>query len=65
MKTENAIKTQEFLEGLQELTDRTGVAIVSCGCCGSPWTEMVEDGWRYTWRVLNDGTVDMIKRGEE
>lgn len=28
---------QVFIDGLDELTARTGIKIVGCGCCGSPW----------------------------
>ena len=30
-------KYDEFMEGLKELTLRTGVEIGGCGCCGSPF----------------------------
>ena len=30
---------REFIDGLNELTDKTGVVIAGCGCCQSPWLE--------------------------
>jgi hypothetical protein len=30
-------REKEFLIGLRELTNKTGVAIGGCGCCGSPF----------------------------
>lgn len=44
-------REQQFLDGLTELTKRTGVVIAGCGCCGSPFLvddlPVTEDG-RYT-----------------
>lgn len=28
---------QQFIDGLNKLTARTGIKIKGCGCCGSPW----------------------------
>lgn len=36
-------KEREFLIGLEELTRRTGIAVVGCGCCGSPGLDHLQD----------------------
>lgn len=33
---------EDFLEGLAELTRRTGIEIAACGCCNSPWLSPVK-----------------------
>lgn len=43
---------KEFLDELSELTQKYGLEIGGCGCCGSPWVEETEgdrtvDGLTY------------------
>ncbi len=49
MKTE---AEKAFLQGLKDLTVKTGISIAGCGCCGSPYLveinkEYLEDDARY------------------
>lgn len=55
----------EFLEGLTALSMRTGVVVVGCGCCDSPWLAMAwpivgsysvfgDDGGNLSWREPPD-----------
>lgn len=37
---------KEFLDGLSELTQKYGLEIGGCGCCGSPWVEEIEGNER-------------------
>jgi len=47
---------QEFINGLNELTTRTGVKIEGCGCCGSPW---LMDGATAGHYELSDYAVSL------
>lgn len=38
----------KFLAGLAALSKETGVAIMACGCCRSPWLFETQDVERYT-----------------
>jgi len=40
-------KERQFLIGLEKLTRETGVAVVGCGCCGSPSLENLTDAERH------------------
>jgi hypothetical protein len=37
-------KVEMFLKELAELTDKYGLAVNGCGCCGSPWIYDVKSG---------------------
>jgi Zn-finger nucleic acid-binding protein len=39
MATTDDQTTREFLDELTKLSDRYGVVIGGCGCCGSPWLD--------------------------
>ena len=47
---------QAFLDGLNELTARTGVKVQGCGCCGSPWLMDGAAGGHYE---LSDYAVSL------
>ena len=38
----NKEKLDKFLEELSELSNKYGLAISGCGCCGSPWIEEID-----------------------
>ena len=48
----------EFMAGLERLTQKTGVKIASCGCCRSPWIETIDpidmDGGEYQHEDYSD-----------
>jgi len=46
-RTEEEKRMSEFMEGLAELTKKTGVAVAGCGCCGSPYLTEAVAGTRY------------------
>lgn len=35
---------KEFINGLNDLTRKTGVTIAGCGCCGSPYLYSTKEG---------------------
>ena len=41
----------EFLEGLKELSRKTGVTMSSCGCCDSPFLERIKKPERGFYKV--------------
>jgi bacterioferritin-associated ferredoxin len=41
--SEQQTKEQEFLRGLAELSRRTGIIIGGCGCCDSPFLEVMTE----------------------
>lgn len=45
--TDEEKRMTEFLEGLTELTKKTGIAVGGCGCCGSPYLTTSDSGSRY------------------
>lgn len=49
----NCEAEREFLEGLRELTLKTGIAIAGCGCCGSP----------YLVEINKDSLTDDVRYG--
>ena len=38
----NKEKMNMFLEELSELSNKYGLAIGGCGCCGSPWIDEID-----------------------
>lgn len=44
MTTANKEKVQSFLFELEQLTIKYGIAILGCGCCGSPYLIDVDYG---------------------
>ena len=49
-KQESLTKEERmFVEGLKKLTNKTGLAIAGCGCCGSPFLLKAESG-HYSFR---------------
>lgn len=49
-------RISEFMDGLEELSRRTGVYVSGCGCCGSPFLD-VEGASKY-WRFEDVYTPD-------
>ncbi len=49
----NSEAEREFLQGLRELTLKTGIAIAGCGCCGSP----------YLVEINKDSLTDDVRYG--
>lgn len=43
---------QAFIDGLNELTARTGIKVEGCGCCGSPW--LMDGASAGHYEVSND-----------
>lgn len=48
-----AEKFPPFLEALSQLTREHGVKLGSCGCCGSPWLDLVQDADKATKYLHN------------
>ena len=55
---------QKFIDGLNKLTQETGLTIGSCGCCFSPWLYPIEDeqepDGEYGFREHNDD-IELIQ----
>lgn len=58
-------KQEKFLVELAKLTQKYGISIGGCGCCGSPWLAQTEKkghyvchgGDRLSYVEQSDGTV--------
>lgn len=46
---------KEYLDELSALTQKYGLEIGGCGCCGSPWVE----------EIVGDGTADGLTYNRE
>jgi len=62
---------QEFLNGLAELSRKTGIIISGCGCCSSPYLigikedpDLVDLGPEYAYRAGYAGEVSWEKEGD-
>ncbi len=43
----NAYRLRAFLQELTALSDKYGIYIEGCGCCGSPWLNDIQAGKNY------------------
>jgi hypothetical protein len=50
---------KEFLDGLTELSLKTGVTIGGCGCCGSPYTTNESIKGKYSYNIIDDDVEDV------
>lgn len=49
-------KVMKFLEGLSELSNKTGITVHGCGCCGSPFLDELEKGQEVKeYTIANNG----------
>jgi len=48
-------QVKKFLEELTELTRKHGIKVCGCGCCGSPWLDVISiDELGYEYEVSSD-----------
>jgi len=57
-------KQEEFLKGLEELTKKTGLKILSCGCCDSMILTKIEGEGKYIYTECKDGDLCSISYDE-
>ncbi len=52
---------QKFMEGLRKLTEETGIAVSSCGCCDGIWLDDAKLPGQYEFSNQNDfGEVSFV-----
>lgn len=61
IETANKIDLQGFLTELTELSNRYGIVIGGCGCCGSPYLDYIEETLKETATDLSfeDGAYEV------